>query len=225
MLHWGMDWGLLAGLPETERREVLGSTRRRRFARGEVVFHEDDPADTLHFVSEGRLAARRSTASGDTVTFAVLGPGDAFGELAMLSPGVRRTSTVVALEPAVTLSLGFGEFERLRSSHPAVERLLVDLLAERVRRLSDHLLEALHVPADERVVRRLSALCERYGPADVARPALVPLTQSEIGELAGAARPTTNRVLRGLAEEGVVVLHRGSVEVRDRRALARRAAR
>lgn len=218
-----MDWGLLAGLPETERREVLGSTRRRRFARGEVVFHEADLADTVHFVAEGRLAARRSTAAGDTVTFAVLGPGDAFGEMAMLSPGTRRTSTVVALEPAVTLSLGFGDFDRLSLAHPAVERLLVDLLAERVRRLSDHLMEALHVPADQRVVRRLSALCERYGPSDASVPTLVPLTQSEIGELAGAARPTTNRVLRGLAEEGVVLLHRGSVEVLDRAALARRA--
>lgn len=218
-----MDWGLLEGLPDADRRAVIASTRRRRFARGEVVFHEADPADTVHFVAEGRLAARRSTAGGDVVTFAVLGPGDAFGEMAMLSPGARRTSTVVALEPAVTLGLGFAEFQRLRSSHPAMERLLVDLLAERVRRLSDHLLEALHVPADQRVVRRLSALCERYGPSDAAQPAVVPLTQSEIGELAGASRPTTNRVLRELAVAGVVVLHRGSVEVLDRAALAHRA--
>ncbi|GAA4411870.1 Crp/Fnr family transcriptional regulator [Fodinibacter luteus] len=220
-----MEWGLLAGLSDADRRVVLGSTHRRRFARGEVVFHEADPADTVHFVAEGRLAARRTTPDGDTVTFAVLGPGDAFGELAMLAPLPRRTSTVVALEPAVTQSLSFADFERLRAAHPAVERLLVELLAERVRRLSDHLLEALHVPADERVVRRLSALCERYGPPDPAVPAVVPLTQTEIGELAGASRPTTNRVLRVLAGQGVVVLHRGTVEVRDRAALARRAAR
>ena len=220
-----MDWGLLRGLPDTDRRVVLGSTHRRRFERGEVVFHEADPADTVHFVAEGHLAARRSTPAGDSVTFSILGPGDAFGEMAMLSAGARRTSTVVALEPAVTHSLSFAEFERLRANHPGVERLLVDLLAERVRRLSDHLVEALHVPADQRVVRRLSALCERYGPADPAAAVSVPLTQSDIGDLAGAARPTTNRVLRRLAADGVVVLHRGSVEVLDRVALARRAAR
>lgn len=219
-----MDWDLLQGLPDTERRVVLGSTHRRRFARGEVVFHEEDPADTVHFVAEGRLAARRSTWAGDSVTFAILGPGDAFGEMAMLSVGARRTSTVVALEPAVTHSLSFAEFGRLCSSHPGVERLLVDLLAERVRRLSDHLVEALHVPADQRVVRRLSALCERYGPTDPVAPVSVPLTQTDIGDLAGASRATTNRVLRRLASDGVVVLHRGSVEVRDRVALSRRAA-
>ena len=200
---------------------MLASTRRRRFGRGEVVFHEADLADAVHFVAEGRLAARRAPRGGDTVTFAILGPGDAFGEMAMLSPEPRRTSTVVALEPAVTLSLGFADFERLRSAHPAVERLLVEMLAERVRRLSDHLVEALHVPADERIVRRLLEVCERYDVADAAGRVVVPLTQDAVGDLAGAARPTTNRVLRRLEADGILALHRGSIEVLDRRALTR----
>lgn len=216
-----MQWGVLDGLDEPDRRTVLASTRRRRFARGEVVFHEGDPADAVHFVAEGRLAVRRATVDGARITFAVLGPGDAFGEMAMLAPQPRRSSTVVALEPAVTLSLGFADFERLRASHPAVERLLVEMLAERVRRLSDHLVDALHVPADERILRRLLEVCDRYAPAE-SRRVLVPLTQDAIGDLAGAARPTTNRVLRRLETDGVVALHRGRVEVLDRAALAAR---
>jgi CRP-like cAMP-binding protein len=184
-----------------------------------VVFHEADLAEALHFVAEGRLAARRATTDGDSITFAILGPGDAFGEMAMLSPEPRRTSTVVALEPAVTLSLGFADFERLRRAHPAVEQLLVEMLAARVRRLSDHLLEALHLPTDERIVRRLLEVCERYEGSGSGR-VVVPLTQDAIGDLAGAARPTTNRVLRRLESDGVVALHRGSVEVLDRGALA-----
>lgn len=218
-----MERGLLGALSDADRRVVIASAHRRRFTRGEVVFHEADLADTIHFVAEGRLAVRRTTPAGDAVTFAVLGSGDVFGELAMLSPGTRRTTTVLALEPAVTLSLGFAEFERLRSTHPAVERLLADILAERVRRLSDHLLEALHVPADERIVRRLSALCALYGPEGGGR-VRIPLTQNEIGDLAGASRPTTNRVLRGLVADGLVLLRRGSVEVQDRAELTRRAS-
>jgi CRP-like cAMP-binding protein len=216
-----VDWGLLGGLDDPTRRVVLASCRRRRFSRGEVVFHEADLADAVHFVAEGRLASRRATRDGDSVTFAILGPGDAFGELAMLSREPRRTSTVVALEPAVTLSLGFVDFERLRSTHPPVERLLVEMLAERVRRLSDHLVEALHVPADERILRRLLEVCERYDRPG-SGPVVVPLTQDAIGDLAGAARPTTNRVLRRLETDGVVALHRGRVEVLDRAALAAR---
>lgn len=221
----GMDWALLAGLPEPDRRAVLASARRRRFARGEVVFHDADVADTVHVVAEGRLAVRRSTAAGDSVTFAILGPGETFGEMALLGRQPRRTSSVIALEPAVTLSLGFAEVERLRAVHPAVERQLVALLAQRVNRLSDHLLEALHVPADERIVRRILEICERYAATEGARSVVLPLTQDVIGDLAGASRPTTNRVLRRLEADGMLALHRGSIEVLDRAALARRAAR
>ena len=61
-------------------------------------------------------------------------------------------------------------------------------------------------------------------PLHYAVPDFVPLTQDAIGDLAGASRPTTNRVLRRLEADGVVALHRGSIEVLDRGALARRAA-
>jgi CRP-like cAMP-binding protein len=220
-----MDWALLAGLPEADRRVVLASTHRRRFARGEVVFHEADLADTVLVVAEGRLAVRRSTSAGDTVTFAILGPGDTFGEMALLGEQPRRTSTVVALEPAVTLGLAFAEVERLRSAHPAVDRQLVEMLAQRVARLSDHLLEALHVPADERIVRRLSEICNRYAAPEGAHSVVVPLTQDAIADLAGASRPTTNRVLRRLEENGILALRRGAIEVLDRTALAGRASR
>ena len=56
-----MDWPLLASLAEDDRRAVLAATRLRRFARGEVVVHEGDPADSLHLVESGRLAVRVST--------------------------------------------------------------------------------------------------------------------------------------------------------------------
>jgi CRP/FNR family transcriptional regulator, cyclic AMP receptor protein len=220
-----MEWALLAGLSYADRRVVLASAHRRRFARGEVVFHEADPADTVHLVAEGRLAVRRSTSGGDTVTFAILGPGDTFGEIAMLGAEPRRSSTVVTLEPTVTLSLGFAELDRLRSSHPALDRHLVELLARQVRRLSDHLLEALHVPADERIVRRLHEVCGHYGVPGAAGTVVVPLTQDAVGDLAGASRPTTNRVLRRLEADGILALHRGSIEVLDRAALSRRVPR
>ena len=162
---------------------------------------------------------RRSAPRGDTVTFAIRGPGDTFGEIAMLGSERRRSSTVAALEPAVTLAPGFSELDRLRSAHPNLERHLVELLDRQVRRLSDHLLEALHVPADDRIVRRLLDVCTRYDAPDAAGSVIVPLTQDAVGVLAAAARPTTNRVLRRLEADGIPALRRGSIEVLDREAL------
>ncbi len=217
-----MEWRLLSGLTEQERRLVVAGTQRHRYRTREVVFHEGDLAETVHFVAEGRVVARRTTTMGETATFAVMGPGEAFGEMAMLSRAARRTSTVAALEPTVTLSLRYADFERLRHTHPGVERLLVDVLAERVLRLSDHLVEALYLPAAQRVLRRLDGLCGQYGVGDDTRSVRIPLTQNEIGELCGASRATTNRVLQVLVADGLVTLSRGGVEVRDGVALHQR---
>ena len=216
-----MEWQLLRALTEGERREVLAMARRRQFKRGEILFHEGDPADTVHFIAEGRVMARRTSPMGDSVAFRVIGPGRALGDVAVVSTAQRRSSTVTALEPTTTLSLTFGEFAQLCAAHPGIQTHLATLLAARVKRLSDHLLEALFLPTDRRVVRRLLDLCEQYevGPD---RPVVIPLTQTDIAELAGATRPSTNRVLRALATEGLLRLRRGQVEVVDRAGLLRK---
>ncbi len=54
------------------------------FSRGEVVFHRDDPGDSLHLIVKGRFAIRVMTPLGDTATIAVRGPGESFGEMALV---------------------------------------------------------------------------------------------------------------------------------------------
>ena len=51
------DWPVLASLALAERNQLLRAGRRRRFAKGEVVFHHGDPADSLHLLDSGRVAA------------------------------------------------------------------------------------------------------------------------------------------------------------------------
>ena len=68
-------------LPDDERRALLVSARRRRFARRETLFHEGDPGDSLHIIVSGLVVIRVTTPLGDVVTLTVHGPGESFGEL------------------------------------------------------------------------------------------------------------------------------------------------
>ena len=79
-----MDWPLLAPLPPEARSALLSAARRRTFRKGEVVFHEGDPADALHLVTSGHLAVQVATPDGERATLNVLGPGAHVGELALL---------------------------------------------------------------------------------------------------------------------------------------------
>ena len=200
-----------------EARRPGAPARVRRYSAGEVIAHEGDLADTLHLVRRGRVAVAVTTRYGNQVTFTLLGPGEVFGELALIDPRARRTATLTALEATETVVLTQPEFDRLRGERPEFASALVELLAERVRRLSDQLVEALYVPADARVLRRLLTAADLYGGAEV------PLTQEDLAGLAGTARATVNRVLRAEAKKGTLELKRRRIRVLDRAALERRA--
>ena len=220
-----MEWPLLASLSESDRRDVLANTRRRRFAKGEVVVHEGDPADSLHLVVSGRLAVRVATSSGENATLNILGPGDYFGELSLLDGRQpARTASIVALEPAETLSLAAGAFRELRLRHRGAEQLLMTLLARRVEELSARLLETMYDGLDRRVYRRLVELGRVYADSDDPEArVVVPLTQEQLAELVGGTRPSVNQVLKRLAERDVIAIGRGRVTVLDRAWLERRA--
>jgi CRP/FNR family cyclic AMP-dependent transcriptional regulator len=218
-------WHLLEGLGEAETQALLSIARRRRFARGEVVFHADDPADTLHLIDRGRFMVAVATPLHDTAVLAVLGPGDMFGELALLArgdDGARRSATVSALEAGETRSVHRIDFEGLRARHPETAEVLIAVLSGQVRRLSGRLLEALYVPADKRVRRRLVEMAALFAQ-DGEPETVVPLTQEHLAGLAGTARATTNRVLREEQARGTVRLGRGRTTVLDVAALERRA--
>jgi CRP-like cAMP-binding protein len=216
-----MDWQLFAGLDEEDVRRLLAVARRRTFHRNEVVFHRGDPGDTLHLIAKGRFAVRFTTQLGDTATLAVMGPGEAFGELALVSSDRHRSATIVALEPAETYSIGSPDVERLRREHPGVNEILIGILAARVRQLNERLVEALFVPAETRVLRRLRDLTQVYG--DGSERVVIPLTQEDIAGLAGTSRATVNRVLRDEERRGTVELGRGKTVVVAAGDLARRA--
>lgn len=213
-----MRWSLLDGLPEEDVRALLAIARRRVFRRGEVVFHRDDPADSLHLVQKGRFAVRIMTPLGETATVAVRGPGDSFGEMAVVDESARRAATVAALEDAETFAVYQGEFHRLRARHPQIDRLLIGFLTAEVRRLDELLLEALYVPVERRVLRRLVELAGTYAGRD----GEIPLTQEQLAELAGTSRATVNKVLRDEQRRGTVELRRGRTIVVQPDELARR---
>lgn len=208
-----MEFELLDALTPEIRRAVLVNSVRRTFRKGETLFHEGDPGNTLHLIEKGRVAIRPCAPDGNVVTLTVLGPGSSFGELALLGEDSLRTATAIALEPVETRAIHRRDVDELRRREPSIDRFLVDLLATQVRRLSAQVLESLYVPAEERVLRRLRTLADVY---DIdKRPIAIGVRQEDLATMAGTTRSTTNRVLQQLVRTGVIELRRGLVLVGD----------
>ena len=214
-----MEWQLFAGIPAEDVRAVLALARRSTYRRGEVVFHRHDPADAVHLVVKGRFDVRITTALGDVIALAIRGPGDTFGELAIVT-SAERSATVTALEAGETLVLRGSELRRLAREHPSVDEVLVRVLAEQVALLSERLVESYTVDAETRVARRVLELARVYGGSP---PVTIPLIQEDLAALAGASRATVNRVLREAEAKGLVETGRGRTVLLDPDGLARLA--
>jgi CRP/FNR family cyclic AMP-dependent transcriptional regulator len=150
-----------------------------------------------------------------------IGPGESFGELAVVSPA-PRSATVTALEPTETLALHRDQINRVRLEHPGVDQVLLEAVVGEVRRLSVALLEAMYSPVPTRLARQLVGLARTY-PADPKGRIVIPLTQDDLAGLCGTTRATVNQLIGKLADKKLLEVARGRVIIIDLPGLARMA--
>ncbi len=213
---------MLQSLPDPDAKVLLRAGKVNHYERREVLVHEGDVADSFHIVLDGRAAVRVTTPSGENAIVNILGPDEHFGEVSLLGRGEpRRTASIVALEQVRTLSIPATVFHDLRERNPRLEKLVSAILARRVDELSAQVVEAMYDSLDRRVVRRLCGLATVYGSGD--GEVTIPLTQDELSQLVGGARPSVNQVLRRLVDEGHLEVRRGRIIVLDVEALRRLA--
>ena len=213
--------GLLESLSDEAVATLISTGRKRRFSRGQVVCRQGDHAGAMHLVLSGRGTVAVDVRSGALVTLAVLVPGEVFGEAAVLGASASYPATLTAAEALETLAIEPQGFRELQSRQPAVARAVLTLLAGRLQTVTDYLVEALHEPAETRVLRRLVSLASLYG--DGSPGTAVPLNQVDLASIAGVARATANRALRREAVAGTLKLGRGRITIVDPARLAARA--
>ena len=193
---------------------MIRSAVRRRYPKGDSLFHEGDPGDSFHLIDRGHVAITVTSERGDVLMLDVLSPGDGFGEQALIAPESFRTATATAIGSVETLMLRRDVFAALRAEHPAVSDLLIAALAAQVRRLTGALVDAHALTADERVVKQLRRAALVFQTEG--RPAVtVPFSQHDLASLAGTTRSTANRALQPLVADGVIVLGRGRIQIVD----------
>jgi CRP-like cAMP-binding protein len=213
---------VLRSLPDADAKLLLRAGKVHEYERREVLVHEGDVADSFHIVLDGRAAVRVTTPAGESAIVNILGPDEHFGEVSLLGrEEPRRTASIVALEAVRTLSIPAAVFRDLRERNPRLEQLVSSILARRVDELSAQVLEAMYDSLERRVVRRLSALAGIYRGSSP--EVTIPLTQDELSQLVGGARPSVNQVLQRIVDDGVIELGRGRIIVRDAAELDRLA--
>lgn len=214
---------------EQASREIMESLadrlRRRRFRRGEVIFHQGDPGDSLHIVASGAVKIVLPSAEGEEAIIATLRPGDFFGELALLD-GAPRSATATALEQTETLVLPRQVFAELLDTLPGLRDALFSGLAHELRRLTGHVEELHFLDLAGRLAMRLTRLARETEPdAHGAFRLNWPYTQSDLAAMIGGTRQSVNRLLSELVEADLISIEPDTLVINDLDELARRAER
>lgn len=186
-----------------------------------MIFHEGDLGGVLHLVDRGHVGVRLTSLLGAESLIDVLGPGDTFGEQALIDGSGDRSASTMALDDVETLTLDSATFRTLRQTSPAVDRFLLAVLNRRLRTTSAQLLEARYVSAERRLYRCLVRLADRF---DVWTEGVIPLRQSDVASMAGVTRATANRLLRQAERDGLIAIGRSRLSITDPTEVCRRAA-
>jgi NADH dehydrogenase len=129
---WTLDLLLKQDIVQLKTERTPAITHEH-FDTGEAVVREGDVGDKLYVIKSGRVEVMRPDPDGEERRVAELGPGDYFGEIALMDTGGRRNATVRALTPLDVLAVGRPEFLALMASFPDLRSLFEDLARERGR--------------------------------------------------------------------------------------------
>jgi CRP-like cAMP-binding protein len=202
---------LFAALDEAQLRQVAEQLRPRRYRRGETVFVTGEPGTSLCLVNAGRIKLALTSPEGREVILDVLGPGEVFGELALLD-GEPRSADAVALQQTELLLLQRDEFIRFLRAEPEVAITLLGVLSRRIRRDTLLVQDAAFLDVPGRLARVILRLAERGEDGHLCTPQL---TQSDLAAAAGTTRETLNKFLGIFADQGLIQWRNSRVEVLD----------
>jgi CRP/FNR family transcriptional regulator len=206
---------------------VCASTlRAHRYRKGETIFHQGDPGDSLYIIETGSVKIVLPTPDGaEGAIIATLVRGDFFGELALLD-SAPHSATAVAMEPTETQILHRDRFDELVETQPQLRRALFGGLVAELRRLTGHVEELHFLDLPGRLASRIVRLAREKQPEQVTDVRLDwPFTQSDLAAMIGGTRQTVNRLLADMTAQGLIRLERDSLIIPDLERLAGAAER
>jgi CRP-like cAMP-binding protein len=170
---------------------------------GEVLFQKGDPGDALFGIRRGQIRIETGAADGSRLTLNFMGPGELFGEVAVLD-SQSRTADAAAAEATELFVLRREDFLSFLEREPKVAIKIIQLLCQRIRWQSERMEESVLQPLPVRLARRLCALADDFGSE-------VHISQEQLGVFVGAARESVNRQLQLWRKDGILDLQRGRV--------------
>ena len=218
------DSSLFSGMLRQDLEALAPAATSRTFRKGSYIFREGDVGNALYVIKRGQVKISRMGRGGEEAVYAVLVPGDSFGEIALLSGDAVRTADAQAMELTECVSVAKDPLLSFLDQYPALSRHLMRALARYVQQVDESLAEIAFLDITGRVARKLLDLGQSHGrkTADGIRIDLR-LSQRTLASMVSASRENVNRALQRFVVHGDIKQDAGLITILRPEELRKRA--
>jgi CRP/FNR family cyclic AMP-dependent transcriptional regulator len=214
---------LFGSLDDETLARLAGASRSRTYRKGQYIWYQGDPGDTLLVVCDGLVKVVIGSEAGEEAVLITLGGCEVLGEIALLD-GAARSASVVAAEPTTGLLLTRATVLDVMARHPVVLDAMLRALGRLVRRLTEQAGDLVFLDLGGRLAKLLLRLAEDRSRMADGIVLDIGLSQSDLAAMVGATRPAVNRVLHMFAARGLISVDGQVIVLRDVAELSRRAS-
>ena len=192
------NFNLLKEMDESSMEMMDQKSKMKNSSKREIIYFPEERSDTIYLLKEGKVKISRVSEDGKKMTLQLIGPGEIFGESAILGQE-KRENIAEVVEDAVICSINRTMFQEMLVNNPKMNLSINKFIGLRIRKIQAHVEDLVFKDAKERVVAFLERYTKTFGKKMIDGWMVRPfLTHQEIADLTATSRQTVNTILNDL---------------------------
>ena len=198
-------FALFAELDERELASIAAVAKTRRYAKDDVVFHADESGDVFCLIKEGQVKVTMISPEGKEIILSLLGPGEFFGEMALIEDE-PRSATVVATEVLELVTIWRSDFLQILAENFSITKKVLMEMSHRLRNASNRIESLATMDVYGRLARFFLDLAREQGKSlDNGYVAVTRPTHQAIANMIGTSRETVSRLIHDLMRQNLLL--------------------
>lgn len=194
----------LSALSPGSIEKFINAAHRRKYPAKSTIIFAGDQGDSLYYIIDGSLTVLIEDEQGREIIIAYLNKGDFVGEMGLFEEEAARSAWVKAKTECEVAELSYARFRELAEEDASMLYLVGGQMADRIRNTTQKVGDLAFLDVTGRVARTLLELCKQPDAMTHPDGMQIKITRQEIGRIVGCSREMVGRVLKTLADQGLV---------------------
>lgn len=202
---------LFEGLSKAELTSLLDHGRIHQIDDGAFFFHQEDPANHIYVLLEGKAKLCQVTPEGDQIILRYIGPGHPFGVVALLNDMTYPVSAQAVFK-CKAFVWDHQTLQQLVERNPKIALNTLQILATQIRNFQQKIRELSTQRVERRIARTLLRLAQQTGVKTKEGVLIdLPLARQDLAEMTGTTLFTVSRILKKWENQGLIQSGRETV--------------